>query len=258
LAKSKTQLSVVLSNLIANLIIRHSHLSTMLIINHLNFGFYQKNILNDINVSFEKGKIHGVLGLNGAGKTTFFRTLFGFYKPKNGTMTFDDKPLSRDYMSFLETENHFYPYIKGLEYVQLVTEMKVSNDKIHAWNELLELPLDDLIDTYSTGMKKKIAFLAIILQNRPILILDEPFNGIDLETSERLFLIIKKLRDNGKTIILSSHILSSLMNLCDKILHLKEGNIVQTFERPEFNQLQNSITNHIESLMENQFSQLEL
>jgi ABC-2 type transport system ATP-binding protein len=230
----------------------------MLTINQLNFGFHQKNILNDVTISFEKGKIHGILGLNGAGKTTFFRTLFGFYKPKSGAMLFDENSLSRSSMSFLETENFFYPYIKGLEYLQLVTEMKVETDKIHAWNELLELPLDDLIDTYSTGMKKKIAFLGILLQNRPILILDEPFNGIDLETSERLFLIIKKLRDNGKIIILSSHILSSLMNLCDKISHLKEGRIVQNFERDEFNLLQNSITNHIESLMETQFSQLEL
>jgi ABC-2 type transport system ATP-binding protein len=230
----------------------------MLKINQLNFSFGSKKILSDINITFTEGQIHGILGLNGAGKTTFFRTLFGFYKPKSGTIFLDENPLTKSKMAFLETENYFYPYIKGIEYLQLATEMKVETAKIHAWNELLELPLDDLIDTYSTGMRKKIAFLAVILQNRPIIILDEPFNGIDLESSERLFLILKKLRDNGKTIILSSHILASLLNLCDTITHLKEGKIQQTFFRPEFDSLQQRITAQIEAQMETHFSQLDL
>ncbi len=230
----------------------------MLTINNLTFGFYQKTILDNINLSIEKGTIHGILGLNGAGKTTFFRTLFGFYKPKIGAILLDESPLLRNKISFLETENYFYTYIKGIEYLQLATEQKVAVERIHAWNELLELPLDDLIDTYSTGMKKKIAFLAVLLQDRPVIILDEPFNGIDLETSERLFLIIKKLRDNGKTIILSSHILSSLLELCDNITHLKEGRVADNYKRAEFATLNQRISKHIEAQVEGHFAKLDL
>jgi ABC-2 type transport system ATP-binding protein len=228
----------------------------MLQIQSLSFAYGQKDILHELNLSCKEGQIHGILGLNGAGKTTFFRLLFGFLKTPKGKILWNESPLLRENISFLEADNYFYPYTRGMEYVQLCTEQKVSELQILAWNEIFELPLNDLIDTYSTGMRKKLAFLACLLQNRPILLLDEPFNGIDLESSERLFLVLEKIRDSGKTIILSSHILSSLTTICDHIYHLNHGFIEKTYHRANFEELQSDIRGRISTQLHQQLSEL--
>jgi ABC-2 type transport system ATP-binding protein len=228
----------------------------MLIIKDLNIGFSKQPILKNINLSLEAGKIYGVLGLNGAGKTTLFRTIYGFYTTPQGAISFNQKQMTKHDISFLETENYFYPYIKGLEYLQLATEGKVADEEIKQWNELFELPLNDLTDTYSTGMRKKLAFLGVLLQKRPIIILDEPFNGIDLETSERLFVIVRRLKESGKIILLSSHIMSALIHLCDEIAHLKEGIVVKMYQPHEFESLQTTIQQRIEQQMQDHFTHL--
>ncbi len=229
----------------------------MLKIKKLNFSFGNHLILDSLDLTCEEGKTIGVLGLNGAGKTTFFRTLYGFYQAQNGTITWNEKPLDRKNIAFLETDNYFYPFTKGLEYLQLMTEMKVEETKILAWNELFELPLDEIIDTYSTGMKKKLAFLGCLLQNRPILLLDEPFNGIDLESSERMFIILQKLRDSGKTIILSSHILTSLTSVCDTIVHLQKGKIEKSYQRNDFDTFSLAIRQEVNDKIETQLAGLK-
>lgn len=228
----------------------------MLKIDGLNFSFSQKQILKHVDLTVEKGSIHGILGLNGAGKTTLFRNLFGSYKPNSGSILWEGKVLKKAQVSFLETEQYFYSYITGLEYLQLSTEMKVPVKLIDDWNELFELPLNDLTDTYSTGMKKKLALLAALLQDRPLLILDEPFNGVDMEASERFFIILRKLIQNGKTVLLSSHILSSLLDLCDRITILKHGAIENTFEKNAFGNLENEIKVRIHRQMEGSFDKL--
>ncbi|MFZ4543680.1 MAG: ATP-binding cassette domain-containing protein [Saprospiraceae bacterium] len=228
----------------------------MLIIKELNFGFSQKKILSDINLTIEPGTIHGILGLNGAGKTTLFRTIFGSYRADSGIVSWENQSLKKAQVSFLETENYFYSYITGMEYIQLCTEMKVNDSDIQNWNSLFELPLHQLTDSYSTGMKKKLALLAALLQNRPILILDEPFNGVDMEASERFFIILNKLKLSGKTILLSSHILSSLLHLCDRITHIKNGTIEFTYEKDSFLRLENEIKSRIHNQMESSFEKL--
>ena len=112
---------------------------------------------------------------------------------------------------------------------------------IEKWNKIFDLPLDDLIDTYSTGMKKKLAFLGVMALDRPILILDEPFNGVDVESNEKIFQILERVKEQGKIILLSSHILSSLTNICDKISFLKEGAIFKTYRREEFPELESGL-----------------
>lgn len=229
----------------------------MLHIENIQFGFGGKAILSNINAHFEEGKIYGVLGLNGAGKTTLFRLIFGMYRPYEGNIMLNGTLMSKSDIAFLETENYFYPYTKGIEYLQLVTTLQVKMEEVQQWNTLFELPLDDLIDTYSTGMLKKLAFLGILLQNRKVIILDEPFNGIDLESSERLFIIIDALRKKGKIILLSSHILSSLTNICDEILHISESKISAIYQRINFDQLtatlqskiKDDVQKHLNSMM---------
>ena len=134
-------------------------------------------------------------------------------------------------MSYLVTENYFYPNITGYEYLSLFQN---KNFEIDNWNKLFDLPLEKIIDTYSTGMKKKLAFLSILKQDKPLMILDEPFNGLDIETCRIIRSILLRLKEKGKTIIITSHIIETLTNLCDFIHYLEDGKIKQSEDKEGF------------------------
>ncbi len=205
----------------------------MLKINDLSVSFGDHQVLDHLNLDCLKGELHGILGMNGSGKTTLFRTIYGFKKKDDGDCIFENNSVSSRTIGFLETENYFYSYMKGQEYLELLSGTD-NNFDIKKWNQFFDLPLNDLVDTYSTGMKKKLVFLGIMALDRSILILDEPFNGVDVESNEKIFQILQRLKKQGKVILLSSHILSSLTNICDKISFLKEGKIAKTYSREEF------------------------
>lgn len=209
----------------------------MLTINNLHFSYSEKEVLKGLNFSAQSGKIHGILGMNGSGKTTLFKTIYGFNVKESGECLFNDKPVSKRDIAFLETANFFYSYMKGQEYLELCA-LQNPDYSIENWNQLFQLPLNDLVEHYSTGMKKKLAFLGIIALDRPILILDEPFNGIDFESSEVLYEILKRLRKKGKTILLSSHIIESLTNICDEVSYLSNGVIERKYAQSEFRQME--------------------
>ena len=216
----------------------------MLKINHLKASYDGLPVLKSVSLECLPGEIHGLLGMNGAGKTTLFRTIYGFKKKESGACELDGTAVTSRYISFLETNPFFYSYMKGKEYLDIVSLSNKSFD-FEKWNRLFNLPLDDLIDTYSTGMKKKLAFLGIISLNRPVMILDEPFSGVDVESNEKVFQILRRLKDQGKIIILSSHILQSFMGVCDKISVLKEGIITKTVEKPAFLKLESELVEEI-------------
>ncbi|MGB0431535.1 MAG: AAA family ATPase, partial [Bacteroidia bacterium] len=112
-----------------------------------------------------------------------------------------------------------------------------SNFNPDKWNQLFELPLNKMVDEYSTGMKKKLALMGVIALDKPILMLDEPFNGVDLESNEKIKLVLKRLQENGKTIIVTSHILETLTDICHQISVLYEGKIELTSKHEEFDKL---------------------
>jgi ABC-2 type transport system ATP-binding protein len=227
----------------------------MLHIKNLQVSYGTHLVLNQLEASFSPGAIHGILGLNGSGKTTFFNTLYGFLPAQSGTITLYDKPISSTDMVYLETHNYFYPWLRGREYLELLAQGKPDFD-INQWNNIFELPLDGLIENYSTGMKKKLAFLGILAFNRPVLILDEPFNGVDLESAEKMDLIVQRLKKLDKIILLSSHILSSLTHLCDDIFVLNKG-IFEKIVYPEaYADLKSSFTENISGQIQNSLDQL--
>lgn len=217
----------------------------MLDIIDLSFSFGQQAVLKDISIRLEYGKVYGILGRNGAGKTTLFRNITGWYQPKNGKILLDETPVEKKNVAFLETANYFYPYMKGQEYLDLINEEARQQGASLA--EVLQVPLEELVDTYSTGMKKKLAFIGALILNRPLLLLDEPFNGVDLESNEVLKRLIL-LNRTGKIILMSSHILSTLFDSCDTIFFLHDGR-VQSFEKDAFNELKNEIQTDIEQKM---------
>jgi ABC-2 type transport system ATP-binding protein len=228
----------------------------MLDIQNITVSYDNKNIINDLSLRLEKGQVHGLVGLNGAGKTTLLNSFYQFKKADAGTFLWENRPLKRADIAYLEAENFFYSNITGLEYLELFTNDLAD---LPAWNGLLQLPLDELIEYYSTGMKKKLALLAILKLNRPILILDEPFNGLDIETTELVKKIIKILRGQGKTIILTSHIFEILISVCDTVYLLEKGQITHTVKQSEFEDfyamLKNRIDNNQATLLDNIFEQ---
>ena len=208
----------------------------MLIINEVTVTYDSIPALNNLSLQLAEGKIHGIVGPNGAGKTTLLNTLYGLQKPEHGSFTWENRQAITTDLGYLPAENYFYPLITGREYLQLFC-LSNPDFRIDGWNELFGLPLDDFIDTYSTGMKKKLALMGVFALNRDILMLDEPFNSIDLESSEFLKKILRQLAENGKTIVLTSHILETMTLLCDEIHLLDNGRLVHSFQKDEFSRI---------------------
>lgn len=218
----------------------------MLTINNLTVSYGKKIVLERLQLNLEFAKIHGLVGLNGAGKTTLLNTLYGFKNKDSGLILYNDLPLKRIVVSYLETENFYYSNITGKEYLSLF--QRLTNDyNLDDWNKIFKLPLDQLIDSYSTGMKKKLVLMAILKQDKEIVILDEPFNGLDIESSKVLSLIIARLKEKGRTIIITSHILESLTNICDYIHYLDNKVISFTRDKNNYDNLENEIFNGMEA-----------
>lgn len=155
------------------------------------------------------------------------------------------KHLNRSLFSFLETENFFYSKITGREYLELF-KIPDHSKTIDAWNGIFDLPLDELIDGYSSGMKKKLALLGVLRQMKPLIILDEPFNGLDIESTRLLSMIITSLREQHHTVIVTSHILGSLTGICDLIHYLKGGKILFSKEPGQFGSLEEEIFSEVD------------
>ncbi len=205
----------------------------MIDIKGLSVSFGENAVLQSVSVTLHPGKIYGIVGLNGAGKTTFFNLLAKLIKPVAGSILLNNNPISIRDSAYLETVNYFYSGITGYEYLKIFrnTNKELS---LQVLQQYFKLPLDELIEHYSTGMKKKLALLAMLKQDKPLYILDEPFNGLDLESNKLLELILETLKRKNKVILLSSHVLEPLITLCDTIHLLQNGHFIRHFERDEF------------------------
>lgn len=224
-------------------------------IQSLSVSYGKQKVLKDLNLTLKPNGVNGLVGINGAGKTTLLNTLAGLKKRDTGHVIWEGAPLESSQIGFLETENYFYPKMKGREYLEVFA---LSNAKFNpdAWNALFGLPLDKLIEDYSTGMKKKLAIMGICGLDRPILFLDEPFNGVDLESNEKIKLVMRKLTEQGKTILVTSHILETLTTICDQISVLMEGTIERTAERPEYENLVIHLTQKISDSAQTKIDQI--
>ncbi|WP_421942122.1 ATP-binding cassette domain-containing protein [Pedobacter sp.] len=215
-----------------------------------------KYVLNNITYHFESKKITGIVANNGEGKTTLFNCIYGLDSAYTGHIQFDF-PVGKDQKSrcgYLPTDLYFYPKITGREYVIFcATARQKSHDRIDEWAELLDLPLDDYVSNYSTGMKKKVGLLGLIIQDNDVIILDEPFNGLDIASNILLNTILLKLKSQGKTVLLSSHILSTLTDISDYIVVLKGGQFNAIYEKCNFSALKidmDADNNRAEKLIE--------
>lgn len=203
-----------------------------------------KRVIESLDLTLSNGTINGIVGLNGAGKTTLLNALYGLKSIDCGQINWNGMKLTKKDVSYLVTEPYFYSNITGDEYLSL---FKNNNFNTLKWNELFHLPLHQIVDEYSTGMKKKLAVLSVIKQDKPILILDEPFNGLDIESCRIIRSIILGLKERNKTIIVTSHIIETLTNLCDYIHYLEGGKIKYSKEKNEFKEFERELFEKIEN-----------
>ena len=211
----------------------------MISIKALSKSYNGKAVLKDIDLNLLKGTVHGIVGENGAGKTTLFRCISGL-ESYTGSIESEIQPL-KDKMGFLTTDPYILSKITGKEYIRLLCHARQV--KIEDWEakNIFDLPLDQYAESYSTGMQKKLAITAILLQKNEVFVLDEPFNGVDIQSNILITEIILHLKSLGKTILISSHIFSTLSDTCDTIFHLSDGRIKQQYEKVNFHLLESEI-----------------
>ena len=211
----------------------------MITIKDLNKTYGFVHALKDVSLELDEGQVYGVVGTNGAGKTTLFRCIAGLHD-YSGKISFSIAN-AKNTIGFLATEPYFLSYITGREYLQLMCKARKIKHTDFDETNIFELPLDRYATSYSTGMKKKLALMGILLQKNSIYILDEPFNGVDIQSNIMINEIIHKLKSLNKTILLSSHILSTLSDTCDKIILIKEGMIDREADKDAFKEIEADI-----------------
>ena len=223
----------------------------MIKIKGLHKSYGKNEVLKDVNLEFSSGKVYGIVGENGAGKTTLFRCIAGL-EQYQGEIVSDLQPL-KNHLGLLLTDPFFFSKMTGKEYITLLCNARNKpHSNIEAKN-IFDLPLHQYASTYSTGMKKKLAITAILLQENDYFIFDEQFNGVDIQSNIILTAIILKLKELGKTVLISSHIFSTLVDTCDEIQLLKKGTPITTIQKADFKTLEQemkaiTIGNRIEQL----------
>jgi ABC-2 type transport system ATP-binding protein len=211
----------------------------MIEITNLSKQYGTHHVLENISIRFGKGKVYGIAGENGAGKTTLFRCIVGL-ETYHGQIVSGMTPL-KNCLGFLPSEPYFFPKMTAKEYIRLCANARKRKiDSIESKN-IFDLPLNRYVSEFSTGMKKKLAITAILLQGNTYFILDEPFNGIDMQGNLIVTEIIHKLKTLDKTVILSSHIFSTLTETCDEICLLREGKLCRIVQRADFKELESEM-----------------
>ncbi|AKB56303.1 ABC transporter ATP-binding protein [Methanosarcina sp. A14] len=196
-------------------------------------SFSEKTILEDISFSVKQGEIFGLLGPNGAGKTTLIRLLLDIIRPDSGEiLVFGDflSPAAKNRIGYLPEERGLYKKTRLLDMLVYLAQLKGVPEKqahLNAESLLKSLELEQYknkkVEELSKGMQQKIQFLSAIIHEPELLILDEPFSGLDPVNTKTVMAKILGLRAAGKTIILSTHMMEQAQTLCDRILMLNKG-----------------------------------
>ncbi len=193
----------------------------------------QKNpILQDINVHFERGKIHGLIGRNGSGKTMLMKCVCGFVKPTNGTILVNGKRIGKDcdfpesVGIIIETPG-FIPYYSGYKNLKLLADLrgKISKEGVKTAMERVGLDPDlkRRVGKYSLGMRQRLGLAQAIMENPDLLILDEPMSGLDKEGVKDMRQYLLDLKEQGKTILIASHSAEDIDVLCDTVCEMDKG-----------------------------------
>lgn len=198
-----------------------------------------KNAIEDINLTIENGDIYGFIGPNGAGKSTTIKCLLGIHSFEKGSIMLDglsikDNPIEfKHQISYVPDNPDLYEFLTGMEYINFVSNVydeEVSKEDIInlAKKFNLENNLLEPIRTYSHGMKQKLLLIGALIHKPKLIVLDEPFVGLDPKAAFDLKEIIKELCQNGMMVFFSSHVLEVVEKFCNKIAIIKNGQIVSS------------------------------
>lgn len=197
-------------------------------------NFKDINILNNVNLSFEDGKIYGFIGANGSGKTVLLKMICAFYEPTNGEILFDGKNIIKNQefppsTRALIEKPTFLPDLSGRDNLKLLASIqnRIGDYEI---NEVLDdVGLKDAADKiyhkYSLGMKQKLGIAQVLMEDPKVMIFDEPFNGLDDNSSNNIRSILLKQKKKGKIILIATHIKADIDKLCDVVYKVDNGKI---------------------------------
>ena len=208
----------------------------MVVIDNLCLQVKKEQILNGINIEFEKGKIHGLVGRNGSGKTMLMKCICGFVKPTKGTVTVQGKVIGRDRdfpesLGLIIETPGFIPYYSGYRNLKILGEANGKLEKKDILNVMeyvgIEKAAHRRVGKYSLGMRQRLGIAQAIMESPELLVLDEPFNGLDKAGVEDVRKILLSLKEQGKTIIMASHNSEDIRLLCDTVHEMERGEIVR-------------------------------
>lgn len=204
----------------------------MITVNNVSLKIKKDTILKDINVEFSDGKIHGIIGRNGSGKTMLMKCICGFIKPTEGEITVAGKKIGVD-CDFPESVGiiietpEFIPYYSGFKNLKLLADIrhKITDEDICKSMELVGLDpkLKRSVKKYSLGMRQRLGLAQAVMENPDLLILDEPMNGLDKDGVGEMRKYLLALKEQGKTILIASHSAEDIEVLCDTVVEMDKG-----------------------------------
>lgn len=211
----------------------------MLKIEKLSKSYGEKKAVDDLSLNIESGHIYGFIGHNGAGKTTTLKSIVGIMEFDQGNIYIDGKSIKDDpiackkIMAYIPDNPDLYEYLTGIKYLNFIADVYgVDQDdrsnRIKKYAEMFELTdsLGEPISAYSHGMKQKLAVISALIHEPKLIIMDEPFVGLDPKASHLLKGLMRDLCDRGGAIFFSTHVLEVAEKLCDKIAIIKAGKLV--------------------------------
>ncbi len=205
-----------------------------IVIKNVSKSFDGIEVLHDVNLDLEEGKIYGFIGRNGSGKSVLFKIICGLYYPTSGSVIVDGVDIHKNDvfpndMRVLIEKPNFLPNLTGLENLKLLASIqnKITEEDIILILDKLNLKKDmnKLYHKYSLGMKQKLAVAQVFMENPKMMIFDEPFNGIEEKTVEVIKKILLEEKNNGKIILISSHIKEDIEELADTIYFVDAGSV---------------------------------
>lgn len=210
-------------------------MNDIIIVENLTKSFKDTTVLKDINISFEKGKIYGLIGRNGSGKTMLLKSICGFVPATKGRILVNNKVIGKDIDipdnigAIIEAPGFLpnYNAYNNLKFLSVI-QNKISKEDI--FNVIKMVGLDPVskkhVGKFSLGMRQRLGIAQAIMEDPEILILDEPMNGLDNTGVEDIRKILLNLKEKGKTIILASHSKEDIQILCDTVIEMDHGEVV--------------------------------
>lgn len=206
-----------------------------IVIRHVKKQFKEYTALDDISLTFQRGKIYGIIGRNGSGKTVLFKCICGFLRIDEGQILVDGKQIGKDIESppdigiIIESPG-FLPNYSGYQNLVFLASIRNKIKKADILKVIERVGLDPKskkrVGKYSMGMRQRLGIAQAIMENPDLLILDEPMNGLDNEGVQDIRKLLLELKKEGKTIILASHNKEDISILCDEVIEIDKGKII--------------------------------